>query len=114
MTAALQLTYGSLSSYCASCNRILYLSVDIDYHLFARNKTWTTRLCRRTQHTEEGSRFERASAVGEAMEEDIALVTRFNFYEGRISVEMPKRTTATCVAADICYMRSGSVALGLA
>ncbi|KAF1981934.1 Ser/Thr protein phosphatase family protein [Aulographum hederae CBS 113979] len=51
-------------------------------------------------------------AVTEAMEEDPGLVETFNMYQGKISVQTPNCTNVKCVAAKICYMRSGSVALG--
>ena len=53
-------------------------------------------------------------AVTEAMEEDISLVSKFNTYEGKSSVMTPNCTDHACAAAKICYMRSGSTALGLA
>lgn len=51
-------------------------------------------------------------AVTEAMEQDISLVSLFNTYEGKMSVLTPNCTSAECAAAKICYIRSGSVALG--
>lgn len=53
-------------------------------------------------------------AVTEAMEDDLSLVTKFNDYEGKMSVMTPNCTDHACAAAKICYMRSGSTALGLA
>ena len=53
-------------------------------------------------------------AVTEAMEKDIGLVSKFNTYEGKMSVMTPNCTDAACAAAKICYMRSGSTALGMA
>lgn len=51
-------------------------------------------------------------AVTEAMEDDLSLVTLFNEYEGKSSVKSPNCTNAECASAKICYIRSGSVALG--
>lgn len=51
-------------------------------------------------------------AVTEAMEKDRSLVTMFNTYQGKSSVKSPNCTSEECTAAKICYMRSGSVALG--
>ncbi|KAK5122844.1 hypothetical protein LTR85_003759 [Meristemomyces frigidus] len=53
-------------------------------------------------------------AVTEAMEEDHSLVSTFNTYEGKSSVMSPNCTNDACATAKICYMRSGSVALGKA
>ncbi|EIT81440.1 acid sphingomyelinase and PHM5 phosphate metabolism protein [Aspergillus oryzae 100-8] len=50
--------------------------------------------------------------VTEAMERDGDLVTQQNELQGKMSVKSPKCTTAECWKAKICYMRSGSVALG--
>jgi hypothetical protein len=50
--------------------------------------------------------------VTEAMEKDHSLVTKFNMYQGRSSVKSPNCTSNACAEAKICYMRSGSVALG--
>ncbi|KAL8661546.1 MAG: hypothetical protein Q9202_005491 [Teloschistes flavicans] len=52
-------------------------------------------------------------AVTEAMEKDISLVSKFNTFEGKTSVQSPNCTSEACAKAKICYMRSGSVALGL-
>lgn len=51
-------------------------------------------------------------AVTQAMERDHSLVSTFNTLEGKSSVKSPNCTNAACAAAKICYMRSGSVALG--
>lgn len=53
-------------------------------------------------------------AVTEAMESDISLVSKFNTFEGKSSVKTPNCTNEACAQAKICYMRSGSVALGRA
>lgn len=53
-------------------------------------------------------------AVTQAMERNISLVSQFNTYEGKSSIMSPNCTNAACQAAKICYMRSGSVALGRA
>ncbi|KAK9850336.1 hypothetical protein MYU51_012249 [Penicillium brevicompactum] len=50
--------------------------------------------------------------VTEAMEKDLGLVTLFNEYQGKKSVKSPACVTEACQKAKICYMRSGSVALG--
>lgn len=47
----------------------------------------------------------------EAMGRNHSLVSQFNTYEGKMSVKSPNCTNDACVAAEICYMRSGSVAL---
>ena len=52
-------------------------------------------------------------AVTEAMETDINLVSTFNTYQGKSSVKSPNCTSVACAKAKICYMRSGSVALGV-
>ena len=52
-------------------------------------------------------------AVTEAMEKDISLVSKFNTYEGKMSVMTPNCTSPECAEAKICYIRSGSAALGL-
>ena len=52
--------------------------------------------------------------VTEAMESDISLVSKFNTFEGKSSVKSPNCTSEACAQAKICYMRSGSVALGRA
>lgn len=49
-----------------------------------------------------------------AMESNHSLVSQFNTYQGKSSMMSPNCTNAACAAAKICYMRSGSVALGLA
>ena len=51
-------------------------------------------------------------AVTEAMEADHSLVSTFNTYEGKSSVLSPNCTSNACAAAKICYIRSGSAALG--
>ena len=50
--------------------------------------------------------------VTEAMEKDHSLVSRFNTFQGRSSVKSPNCTSNACAQAKVCYMRSGSVALG--
>ncbi|KAE9370014.1 hypothetical protein N431DRAFT_378070 [Stipitochalara longipes BDJ] len=50
--------------------------------------------------------------VTEAMEKNKTLVTTFNTYQGKMSVMSPNCTSDACAAAKICYMRSGSAALG--
>ncbi|EXJ92413.1 hypothetical protein A1O3_00964 [Capronia epimyces CBS 606.96] len=52
--------------------------------------------------------------VSEAMAADHALVAQFNTYQGKGSVKSPNCTSSACVSAKVCYMRSGSVALGAA
>lgn len=52
-------------------------------------------------------------AVTEAMENDINLVSTFNTYQGKSSVKTPNCTSAACAKAKVCYMRSGSVPLGV-
>lgn len=51
-------------------------------------------------------------AVTEAMEQDHSLVSKFNTYQGKSSVKTPNCTNDACAEAKVCYMRSGSVALG--
>jgi len=51
-------------------------------------------------------------AVTEAMETDIGLVSKFNTFEGKSSVKSPNCTNVACQRAKVCYMRSGSAALG--
>jgi hypothetical protein len=53
-------------------------------------------------------------AVTEAMEKDISLVSTFNTFQGKSSVRTPNCTDAACAEAKICYIRSGSAALGRA
>ncbi|KAF8190842.1 hypothetical protein BJ912DRAFT_1022151 [Pholiota molesta] len=48
--------------------------------------------------------------VTEAMEANSSLVTTFNTLQGKSSVLSPP-CTGDCVAAKICYMRSGSVSI---
>ncbi|KAJ5115155.1 hypothetical protein NUU61_000914 [Penicillium alfredii] len=50
--------------------------------------------------------------VTDAMEKDLGLVTRQNALQGKLSLKSPQCTTAACQKAKVCYMRSGSVALG--
>lgn len=50
--------------------------------------------------------------VTEAMEDDHTLVEKFNMFQGRSSVMSPNCTSEACARAKVCYMRSGSVALG--
>jgi hypothetical protein len=50
--------------------------------------------------------------VTEAMEVDRSMISKFNAYQGRMSVKSPNCTSNACAAAKVCYMRSGSVALG--
>ncbi|KAL2004087.1 hypothetical protein VTN02DRAFT_307 [Thermoascus thermophilus] len=50
--------------------------------------------------------------VTEAMERDISLVTLHNTLQGKKSINSPDCTDRACQKAKVCYMRSGSVALG--
>lgn len=50
--------------------------------------------------------------VTEAMEQNRTLVSLFNTYQGKSSIKSPNCTSTACAEAKICYMRSGSVALG--
>jgi hypothetical protein len=50
--------------------------------------------------------------VTEAMERNRTLVQVFNGYQGKGSVLSPNRTSEACAVAKVCYMRSGSAALG--
>ncbi|KAI1628925.1 sphingomyelin phosphodiesterase [Exophiala viscosa] len=50
--------------------------------------------------------------VTEAMAANHSLVSKFNTFEGKSSVKSPNCTSNACAEAKICYMRSGSVALG--
>lgn len=50
--------------------------------------------------------------VTEGMEADLALVTLHNELQGKRSVKSPACITPECQKAKICYMRSGSAALG--
>lgn len=52
--------------------------------------------------------------VTEAMEANHSLVAQFNTYQGKMSVKSPNCTSDACAEAKVCYMRSGSVALGSA
>ena len=49
-----------------------------------------------------------------AMESNRSLVSQFNTYQGKMSVRSPNCTSVACAEAKICYMRSGSAALGRA
>lgn len=51
-------------------------------------------------------------AVTEAMETNIDIVGKFNTFQGKSSIQTPNCTNAACQKAKICYMRSGSAALG--
>ncbi|KAI7548074.1 sphingomyelin phosphodiesterase-like protein [Hortaea werneckii] len=55
-------------------------------------------------------------AVTNAMEEDGSneLVSMFNTFQGKSSVRSPNCTNDACAEAKVCYMRSGSAALGQA
>lgn len=50
--------------------------------------------------------------VTEAMENDLDLVTLHNRLQGKMSVKSPECTSEECQKAKVCYMRSGSAALG--
>ncbi|KAM7221685.1 Metallo-dependent phosphatase-like protein [Rhypophila decipiens] len=50
--------------------------------------------------------------VTEAMERDRSLVSLFNTYQGKSSVKSPNCTSEACAKAKVCYIRSGSTALG--
>lgn len=50
--------------------------------------------------------------VTEAMEKNVTLVSVQNSYQGKLSSKSPNCTSVACQKAKICYMRSGSVALG--
>jgi hypothetical protein len=52
--------------------------------------------------------------VTEAMLVDHSLVSTFNTLQGKSSTQTPNCTNAACAQAKVCYMRSGSVALGRA
>ncbi|KAK4680270.1 hypothetical protein QC764_211600 [Podospora pseudoanserina] len=52
--------------------------------------------------------------VTEAMEKDKGLVSLFNTYQGKSSIRSPNCTSDACAAGKICYIRSGSTALGRA
>jgi hypothetical protein len=52
--------------------------------------------------------------VTEAMEANHTLVSVQNMYQGKMSVKTPNCTSNACAEARICYMRSGSQALGRA
>jgi hypothetical protein len=49
-----------------------------------------------------------------AMETNRTLVSQFNTYQGKMSVRTPNCTSEACARAKVCYMRAGSVQLGLA
>ena len=51
--------------------------------------------------------------VTEAMLSNHSLATKFNTYEGKSSIRSPNCTNTACAEAKVCYMRSGSVALGV-
>lgn len=51
-------------------------------------------------------------AVTEAMEKDISLVENFNTFQGKSSIKTPNCTSEAYAKAKVCYMRSGSAALG--
>ncbi|KAK5236373.1 hypothetical protein LTR47_002324 [Exophiala xenobiotica] len=50
--------------------------------------------------------------VTEAMAANHTLVSMFNTFDGKMSVKTSNCTSTACAEAKICYMRSGSVALG--
>ncbi|MCJ1314253.1 hypothetical protein MMC25_007933 [Agyrium rufum] len=50
--------------------------------------------------------------VTEAMLANHTLVSQFNTYEGKTSVQSPNCTNTACAEAKVCYIRSGSVPLG--
>jgi hypothetical protein len=50
--------------------------------------------------------------VTEAMAADHSLVSTFSGFEGKSSVKSPNCTSNACAEAKVCYMRSGSTALG--
>lgn len=50
--------------------------------------------------------------VTEAMASNLTLVTLQNTLQGKMSVKTPNCTNTACQAARVCYMRSGSYALG--
>jgi hypothetical protein len=50
--------------------------------------------------------------VTEAMEKNLTLISLQNSYQGKLSTRSPNCTSVACQKAKICYMRSGSVALG--
>ena len=50
--------------------------------------------------------------VTEAMEANRTLVSLFNSYQGKSSILSPNCTSDACAAAKVCYIRSGSTALG--
>jgi hypothetical protein len=50
--------------------------------------------------------------VTEAMEKNHTLVSVYNTFQGKSSVKSPNCTNNACAQAKICYIRSGSAALG--
>jgi hypothetical protein len=50
--------------------------------------------------------------VTEAMERNRTLVSVFNGFQGKGSVKSPNCTSEACAQAKVCYIRSGSAALG--
>jgi hypothetical protein len=50
--------------------------------------------------------------VTEAMAANHTLVSIHNTFQGKMSVKSPDCTSEACAQAKVCYMRSGSVALG--
>lgn len=50
--------------------------------------------------------------VTEAMEANRTLVSIFNTFQGKSSIQSPNCTSEACAKAKVCYIRSGSVALG--
>lgn len=51
--------------------------------------------------------------VSEAIATNTSLASRFNTFEGKSSIKSPNCTSIACAQAKACYMKSGSVALGL-
>lgn len=47
-----------------------------------------------------------------AMEANRTMVSQFNTYQGKSSIRSPNCTSVACAKAKVCYIRSGSVALG--
>lgn len=50
--------------------------------------------------------------VTEAMERDMSLISLQNTLQGKMSGKSPRCESKECFEAKVCYMRSGSVALG--
>lgn len=48
----------------------------------------------------------------QAMAGDLSLTETFNAYQGKMSVKSPRCDTVECALAKVCYIRSGSQALG--